>query len=440
MEVSFGTLLEQKQVLSQSQIQSLEILAMDSIELSRMLHDEYLENPVLEYTGNEPGPVKTQELAGDYAGTPFYQHGEDLNEKNEGNIPAQERDTIKPYLLWQLDRSAYTDEEWAAMDYMIDCLEDNGFFETPLEEVALACGITEEQAARCLNDLRQLEPYGIFAEDLKHCLLKQIQVLGMEDTDLWQVVDGYLEAVAGGKISEISRGLGLTTAKVRKCISQIAELNPRPLAGFGTENASYIVPDIILHRENGEWYGELNDSWMEDYKINDYYLKMMKESGDEELVSYFKEKLERVRFLMGSIEQRRQTIMGIVDLIIERQKPFLEGKGPLTPMTMRDAAEALGIHPSTVSRAVRGKYLQYPNGSIFMKSLFTASAGKEDGVSAMGVKQTLKELIEGEDHRKPYSDKDLAELLESRGIHISRRAVAKYREEMGIKGSFERRQ
>ena len=440
MEVSFGTLLEQKQVLSQSQIQSLEILAMDSIELSRMLHDEYLENPVLEYTGNEPGPVKTQELAGDYAGTPFYQHGEDLNEKNEGNIPAQERDTIKPYLLWQLDRSAYTDEEWAAMDYMIDCLEDNGFFETPLEEVSSACGITEEQAARCLNDLRQLEPYGIFAEDLKHCLLKQIQVLGMEDTDLWQVVDGYLEAVAGGKISEISRGLGLTTAKVRKCISQIAELNPRPLAGFGTENASYIVPDIILHRENGEWYGELNDSWMEDYKINDYYLKMMKESGDEELVSYFKEKLERVRFLMGSIEQRRQTIMGIVDLIIERQKPFLEGKGPLTPMTMRGAAEALGIHPSTVSRAVRGKYLQYPNGSIFMKSLFTASAGKEDGVSAMGVKQTLKELIEGEDHRKPYSDKDLAELLESRGIHISRRAVAKYREEMGIKGSFERRQ
>ena len=200
------------------------------------------------------------------------------------------------------------------------------------------------------------------------------------------------------------------------------------------------MPDIIVHRESGEWYGELNDSWMEDYKINDYYLKMMKESGDEELVSYFKEKLERVRFLMGSIEQRRQTIMGIVDLIIERQKPFLEGKGPLTPMTMRDAAEALGIHPSTVSRAVRGKYLQYPNGSIFMKSLFTASAGKEDGVSAMGVKQTLKELIEGEDHRKPYSDKDLAELLESRGIHISRRAVAKYREEMGIKGSFERRQ
>ena len=440
MEVGFGTLLEQKQTLSQSQIQSLEVLAMDSMELGRMLHDEYLENPILDYTGTEPGPVKTQELAGDYAGTPFYQHGEDLNEKNDGNIPAQERDTIRTYLLWQLDRSRYTKEEWTAMEYMTDCLEDSGFFVTPLEEVAAACGVTLEQAAACLEDLRQLEPYGVFAEDLKHCLLKQIQILGQEDSDLWNVVDGYLEAVAAGRISEISRGLKLSTAKVRKCISQIGELNPRPLAGFGTEKASYIVPDIILHKENGEWYGELNDSWMEDYRINDYYLKMMKESEEKELVDYFKGKLERVRFLMSSIEQRRQTILAIVNYIIERQKPFLDGKGPLVPMTMKDAAEALGIHPSTVSRAVRGKYVQYPNGSIFMKSLFTTSAGKEEGVSAMGVKQSLKELIEGEDHRKPYSDKELADLLEQRDIHISRRAVAKYREEMGIKGSFERRE
>ncbi len=439
MEVGFGTLLEQKQTLSQSQIQSLEILAMDSIELSRMLHDEYLENPILEYTGTEPGPVKTQELSGEYAGTPFYQHGEDLNEKNDGNIPDQERDTVKTYILWQLDRSRFSEKEWAAMEYMTDCLEDSGFFTTPIPEVAAACGISEEEAGRCLEELRQLEPYGIFAQDLKHCLLKQIQVLGLEGTELWDVVDGYLEAVAAGKISEISRGLKMTTAKVRKCISQIAELNPRPLAGFGTEKASYIVPDIILHKEDGEWYGELNDSWMEDYKINDYYLKMMKESESEELVRYFKDKLERVRFLMSSIEQRRQTVMAIVNLIIERQKPFLEGKAPLAPMTMSDAAETLGIHPSTVSRAVRGKYLQYPSGSIFMKSLFTASAGKEEGVSAMGVKQCLKELIESENREKPFSDKELVEKLEEKGIRISRRSVAKYREEMGIKGSFERR-
>ncbi len=439
MEVGFGTLLEQKQTLSQSQIQSLEILAMDSMELSRMLYDEYLENPVLDYTGTEPGPVKTQELEGEYVGTPFYQHGEDLNEKNDGNIPDQGEDTVKTYILWQLDRSRYSDREWAAVEYMTDCLDDNGFFSAPLEEVAAACGITCGQAARCLEDLRQLEPYGIFAQDLKHCLLKQIQVLGLEDTELWTMVDGYLEAVAAGKISEISRGMRLSTARVRKCISQISELNPRPLAGFGTEKTSYIVPDIILRKEDGEWYGELNDSWMENYRINDYYLKMMKESAEQELVQYFREKLERVRFLMSSIEQRRQTILSVVNYVADRQKAFLEGRGPLVPMTMSDAAESLGIHPSTVSRAVRGKYMQYPNGSIFMKSLFTASAGKEEAVTVMEVKQCLKELIEGENREKPYSDKELSEKLEERGIHVSRRSIAKYREEMGIRGSFERR-
>lgn len=439
MEVGFGTLLEQKQILSQSQIQSLEILAMDSMELNRMLHDEYLENPILDYTGTEPGPVKTQELGGDDMGTPFYQHGEDLNEKNDGNIPDQEKDTVRTYILWQLDRSRYSDREWAAVEYMTDCLDDSGFFTTPAEEVASACGISCGQVSRCLDDLRQLEPYGIFAQDLKHCLLKQIQVLGLEDTELWTMVDGYLEAVAEGKISEISRGMKLSTVRVRKCISQIGELNPRPLAGFGTETATYIVPDIILRKEEGEWHGELNDSWMGNYRVNDYYLRMMRESEEQELVQYFREKLERVKFLMNSIEQRRQTILSIAEYAADRQKLFLEGKGPLVPMTMSDAAEELGIHPSTVSRAVRGKYVQYPGGSVFMKSLFSASAAKEEAVTAMGVKQCLKELIEGENREKPYSDKELSEKLGERGIHVSRRSIAKYREEMGIRGSFERR-
>ena len=171
MEVGFGTLIEQKQTLSQAQIRSLEFLAMDRIELGRLLHDEYLENPILDYNGTEPGPVKTQELADDYAGTPFYQHGEDLNEKNEGNIPAQEKDTIRTYLLWQLDRSRYTSEEWAAMEYMTDCLEDSGFFTTPLKEVAETCGITEEQAEGSLYELRQLNTYGIFSGGLRYCLV-----------------------------------------------------------------------------------------------------------------------------------------------------------------------------------------------------------------------------------------------------------------------------
>ena len=171
-------------------------------------------------------------------------------------------------------------------------------------------------AEKCLEDLQQLEPYGIFALDLKHCLLKQLQVMGMEDSDEWKIVDGYLEEVAEGKISVISRELKLPTAKVRRCIENIGGLNPRPLTGFNTEKTSYVVPDIILKKEGGVWSGDLNDSWVQDYRINDYYLQMMKESKEEELVNYFRTRLERVRFIMNSIEQRRQTMMGIVNLII----------------------------------------------------------------------------------------------------------------------------
>ena len=338
MEVGFEMALEQKQTLSQTQIQSLEILAMDSIELNRFLHDEYLENPILDYSGGGSGPVKTQELNTEYINVPFYQHGEDISEereKNDGIIPAEEKDTVKQYLMWQLDRGQYMDEQWTVIEYLIDCLEDNGFFTVPIEEVARKCMVSVHIAEKCLEDLQQLEPYGIFALDLKHCLLKQLQVMGMEDSDEWKIVDGYLEEVAEGKISVISRELKLPTAKVRRCIENIGGLNPRPLTGFNTEKTSYVVPDIILKKEGGVWSGDLNDSWVQDYRINDYYLQMMKESKEEELVNYFRTRLERVRFIMNSIEQRRQTMMGIVNLIIEKQADFLDGKGPLKPMTMR---------------------------------------------------------------------------------------------------------
>ncbi len=438
MDLSFDMALDQKQTLSQAQLRSLEILAMDSGELNRMLYDEYLENPMLEYSGKEYGPVETQGLDRGEMPVPFYSHGEDLNEKNDGNIPAPDKDTVRSYLLWQLDKGRYSPKEWAAIEYMADCLDDSGFFSGTLQEAAKACNITEEAAGQCLKDLRELEPWGVFSSDLRECLLKQLQMQGQENTNLWKIVDGYLEAVAAGRISQISRGLGLSTAEIRKCIQRISLLNPRPLAGFGTERAHYIVPDVILKKENGQWQGELNDKWIEDYRINDYYLKMMKEASDEELISYFKGKAEKVQFLMASIQQRRKTILALADLMMERQAEFFEGKGPLKPMTMSEAAEILGIHPSTVSRTAKGKYLQYPGGSVPMKSLFSASTGRED-VSSMGIRQRIRELIEKEDKKKPLSDKKIAELLEGEGMTVSRRFVAKCRDEMMIKGSFERK-
>lgn len=445
MELGYGVLLEQKQLLSQSQIQSLEILAMDRAELSRFLQNEYLENPLLDYSGSHSVGSGTEEINKAYESTVSYgRNYEEIveeDDKRKKDIPEKEQNAMRNYLLDQLPRNVFSEEEWHLMEYMVECLDDTGFFSTPLSEVADKTQMPLETVQHALEVLQELEPYGVFAVDLKHCLLKQLDHLKLRGSTVWKVVEEHLEDVAAGKISSISRSLKLPTVEVRKCIEQIGELNPRPMREFGTGHANYIVPDIIFREENGKWEIELNDDWVEDYHMNDYYLRMMKESQDEELTEYFRIKLERVRFVMNSISQRRQTMMAISEAILSRQKEYLERKAYLQPMTMTDVAEQIGIHTSTVSRAIKGKYIQYPGGTVLMKNLFSMPVTKGDGaVGTMEIKEMIRKLIDEEDKRKPYSDQAILNLLKEKKIDISRRAVAKYREELGIKGSFDRKE
>lgn len=448
MELGYGMQLEQKQLLSQNQIQSLEILAMDGMELSRFLQNEYLENPLLDCSGaHSMASGKTEEINKSYEHTVTYARNyEEIveeDDKRKKDIPDADPDIIKNYLLYQLPRGQYNDQQWSLLEYMVECLDDTGFFTIPLEEVAQKTRMPLFEVENALLDLQELEPYGIFAPDLRSCLLKQLKMMGLEYTMVWKVVEEHLQDVANGKISNISRDLKVPTVEVRKCIEQIAKLNPRPLGELSGDRANYIVPDIIFKEENGKWEVELNDDWVEDYHINDYYIRMMKESRDEELTEYFRIKLERVRFVMNSIAQRRQTMMSISETILQRQQRYFEGKSFLQPMTMTDVAEQIGIHTSTVSRAIKGKYIQYPGGTVPVKSLFSASVAQPEGSGAVGtmeIKNRIRELIDSEDKRKPYSDQKLLQLLKERNINISRRAVAKYREELGIKGSFDRKQ
>lgn len=443
MELNYGMSLEQKQQLSQNQIQSLEVLAMDSVELSEFLQDEYLENPLLDYSEEHAMPGGREDIGQTYEQPPVLEQNYDDTAEEEDrrrkDIPMPETESIKNYILEQLPDGACSRK---LAEFMTDCLDDNGFFTIPVAEVAQKTGVPEAEVSWTLKVLQELEPYGIFAPDLKHSLLKQLEMQGLKNDPVSQVVKEHLQDVADGKISAISRALKLSTAEVRKCIDQIAKLNPRPLGEFGGKRNDYVVPDIIFRKDDGKWEIELNDGWVEDYHINDYYLKMMKESTDPQLGAYFQKKLERIRFVMNSIAQRRRTILQISEQILNVQEYFLDGTGFLKPMTMTDVAESLGIHTSTVSRAIKGKYIQYPCGTILMKHLFTASVSAAEGSDAVGtmqIKELMKELIRNEDKNKPYSDQKLSSLLKERGIEISRRAVAKYREELGIRGSFDRK-
>ena len=448
MDIGYRNTLEQKQLLSQTQIQSLNILSMDNVELNDFLQGEYMENPMLEFTGakeGEMGQVEFQQWYESQGNRKGYEESDDSEEEvNRRDIPVYEGNQLEDYLISQLNPLDFTKEQMKAIRFMIACLDHNGYFVTPLEEVATMNQISVEEIEYCLAHLRGLEPFGIFSRDLKDCLLWQLQEEGNEDERLEQMIKGHLNDIAEGRLSNISRKMKLSTSQVRQYIARIAKLNPRPLAGFDLGKTEFIVPDIIFTYKDGEWDISLNDNWIGDYKISDYYMYMMKEATDSELYQYFKKKLERVRFLMNSVEQRRTTMLNISKAILDWQKEYFEGKGNLKPMTMSDIAEQIDMHTSTISRGIKGKYLQYPKGTVLIKALFSTSVNtkSEDGTAATatGVKQVIKELIDGENKAKPYSDQKLVTLLAEREIQISRRTVAKYREEMGIKGTFERKQ
>lgn len=430
MEQKIQILQRQKQQLSQKQLQSLQILAMDNLELQTFLQTEYLENPMLEQSGSGAENVTGNGLI------------QPADEDKKWNQRTEEKKDLREYLRSQLQLSSEDKLSLKIKEYLIDCIEDTGYFTMPLEEAARVCGVSVERVGQCLEELRLLEPVGVFSVNLKECLLKQLQVLGIENPELIQIIKEYLEDIAKGNIGRISRALHISTTQVRKYILMIEQLNPRPAAGFNNNATEYIVPDIIIRKEQ-DWEILLNDGWMENYHISDYYLKLMSETQDDQLKEYFRGKARRVKFILQNVEQRRETLLQITRVILEWQNRFFEGNGSLVPMTMSDVARTIGMHTSTVSRAVKGKYIQYPKETILMKTLFSQGVTSPVGqgeISAYEIKKMIKEWIQKENRKKPYSDQKLKELLEKEGISISRRAVAKYREEMNIRASFERKE
>lgn len=431
MEQNYQIIQKQKQIISGKQLQSLNILAMANVELNLFLQSEYLENPMLEQK-EEPGRTDS------YSSTVL-----PSNEDTKWNRRTEETQDLKTYLKSQLKIASEDRERVKVKEYLIECVEDTGYFTMPYEEAAQKCNVSSEYIRQCIEELRLLEPVGVFSANLAECLLCQLEALKIEDSDLEAIIRGHLEDVAEGNISHISRTLHIPTAQVRKHILFISTLKPRPAMGFGGKNAEYIIPDIIVRREERKWEIELNDSWMGDYHINDYYLKLMSETQDVTLKKYFEDKAARAKYILQSVEQRRKTLLLLMQTILSWQEAFFMGKENLKPMTMTDVAEQMGVSISTVSRAVKGKYLQYPQETVLLKELFSQGVSREleqMDVNARRIKELIRTWIKEEDKKKPYSDQKLKEMLAEKEIYVSRRVVAKYRGDLGIKGSFDRKE
>ena len=298
----------QQQLLSVDQRQSLQILAFNNQELDAFLTEEYMQNPLLECDRDRQSEI-IDSLDGHYEYASSYKDHyikyEDEDSDRRGDIRAAEQPSLRSQLKGQLNIREYTAQELEIIDYLINCLDEKGFFFYSPEEIASVLNCSSSTVSKCLNDLKQLEPAGIFSADISECLLKQLQARNEKDEVLIRIVSEYLPDLLHGNLSGITRSLGITTSKCRACVQKIGELNPRPIMNTETGNTGFIVPDILISRDGGDWTVTLNDGWMGEYRFNDYYIQMMQTAADPELKEYFRGKLERARLIVNSIDRRR---------------------------------------------------------------------------------------------------------------------------------------
>lgn len=430
MKQEISLSLKQKQVLSQQQRESLLILSMGVQQLMDFMNSEAEENPVAEFCAVPP--LRTVSYSGD--------------EENDflHNIPAPENTTPEDILMSQVPPSACDTKEkeriFRAISRSVDA---NGFLVASAEEIAAGINAAVPDVERCLMIMKSaMEPAGVCAGSLEECLLLQLERSGDLDKLLREIIQNHLRSLMRGKLSHAAKAMGISVGEVSRCLGVIRTLNPKPLNGLLGGTAQYIVPDIVLYYEDYGWRAELNDNWLESYGLNDYYVNMYHSTSDPELKEYLRQKIGRVKFIRDAVERRRGTLLAIAERLAVYQSDFFLKKGPLVPLTMNQLSEEIGVHTSTVSRAIKEKYIQYPFGVTGMRTLFTGGvpAGPLSGEVGSGeIKRRIKLIIDAEDKAKPLSDQCISARLGGGGIHISRRTVAKYREELGINGAYDRR-
>lgn len=431
---SLDQTLIQNLALSPKQLQSLKILTMTAAELEEYLNDEYIENPLMECinSGNEV-PISSSDCT-------VLSDSRDIADYIQ-NLKAPDPDGLKIDLLHQLPVQRLSSLQLDICASLIDCLDEHGLFPYSLEEAEKITGYSQGQICKLLPILKSLSPVGVFSNSIKECLVCQLRQKGIHDPTLELLISDFLPEAAEGKIGVISRSLHISTATVRKYLHTISKLYLYPFSAE-QESTSYITPDVTVTCHSGEWSVSVSCSAIENYRYNDFYLQMMRQTSDKELKSYFLDRFKRCQFIFHAIEQRTYTLTKISEQIIKYQKNFFLNRGPKSPMTMNALADQIGIHPSTVSRAIKDKYIQAPAGIFLFRDLFSGAVNKTDtsqNITKEFVCVKMRSLISQESPEHPYSDSKLTMFLNQDGIKISRRTVTKYRHSLGIPDSVIRK-
>ena len=328
--------------------------------------------------------------------------------------------------------------------YLIGNLDYRGYLMISLQDVASQMGIEYQQAEAALAVLQGMEPAGVGARTLAECLLVQVKYLDLKNPLLEPLISEYLEDLASGRLNNIAAQLGVTVQQVQQAADQLRVLDPKPARNFsGADGIRYIVPDVTVERVEGEYIILVNDTSAPRIRVNEAYKGALKDTGvDSDTRKYVETKLNAAVWLIRGIEQRRLTLYRVANVLVDLQRGFLDGGVKyLKPLNLKDVAQQLELHESTISRATANKYMQTPQGVFEMKYFFSTGIKHSQGteVSTTSIKQLLQEIVAGEDPQKPLSDQKIADELKKKGIKISRRTVTKYRDELGILSTNQRR-
>jgi len=450
IEQSLCMNLSQHLAMTMQLQQAIEILQLSAQDLCATIEKEYLENPVLEMeysTGRreryaQDGSVNVRALA-DYldggSKQPAYFTDED---EHQFDAPTPLHATLEEELLEQVNFTFTENEsERAVATFLVGSLDSRGYLTLPTAEAARAMGCSEAEVLRILAVIQSFEPAGVGARDLAECLRLQAQRSGIYEGLVAAIIDRHLDAVAAHRLKEIAAAEHVQPADVQMAVDIVRRLNPKPGAAYGAADSTYITPDVIIRKGEKGYEVEVEEAGVPKLHISALYRQS--DTFDKKTQKYIASRLRAAAWLINSIEQRRTTIRRVVEEIVRRQPAYFE-KGPasLEPMTMKDVADTIGVHESTVSRAVANKYAELPTGVVALRSLFTSrSARTETGedVAAAQAKSVIESFIKGEDPKKPLSDQKLCTLLKERGIALSRRTVMKYREQLGYDSSVKRK-
>jgi RNA polymerase sigma-54 factor len=445
-----------KQTLAPQLIQSLRLLQMPILKLEQVIRQELSTNPLLEEVetteeteetatlsdGEEelqPDPqldkIDWDDYLGDENELPFREEKEE-EEKRWEKIPVLER-TLYDHLTEQLHLSKLDKEEIEIGEYIIGNIDPSGYLVCSTEEIASALDVLPEKVSKVLSIIQTFDPSGVGARDLRESLLIQFKTKGFEDTLAYRIVRDHLHELEKKSLSQLSRLLGTSFEEVQKAMDFIKTLNPKPAMGRFAPSATPVLPDLIVEKIGDEFVVFHNDRNIPRLRISPAYREILKkDSADsQETKTYIKGKLEQARWLLNSINQRRSTMIKVMEKIVEEQKDFFEhGSSFLKPLTMETIAEKVGMNVATISRVSNSKYVQTPQGVFEIRYFFNSGVPKENGeeLSKRNVKKIIEELIKNENPATPLSDQELFSLLKNEGINIARRTVSKYREELKI--------